>query len=267
MTENTISIENEAVCTPCETEEETVEQSGETALQNAVNSSAAADEGEAKGEAAEENTISDEEMLTLTVYGDTVTVSKSEAISAAQRGVAFDSMKQKLALAKGDARLKALDDLAQISGRNVSQLLGDMTKQALSDSLVEKYGGFENVPAEEFEEAMNRAYTTRKSLEQTADRWMLEDRRSQLEEFLQHNPGCTEIPPEVIARAKQGENLTLAYSRYETQQLKMQLNQAQQEINMLKSRKAAKEKSMPSAKSAVAEGSAKSMYGMMKSLW
>ena len=267
MIENTISIDNEAVCEPCETEKETVAQSGETVLETAETSSDAADEVEAKGEAAAEKTISDEEMLTLTVYGDTVTVPKSEAISAAQRGVAFDSMKQKLALAKGDARLKALDDLAQISGRNVSQLLGDMTRQALTEKLVKKYGQLDCVPSEEFEEAVQQAYITRKSLEQTADKWMLADRHSQLEEFLQHNPGCTEIPPEVIARAKQGENLTLAYSQYQIQQLKAHLSQTQQELDMLKSRKAAKEKSMPSAKSTVADSGAKSIYGMMKSLW
>ena len=64
-----------------------------------------------------------------------------------------------------------------------------------------------------------------------------------------------------------GENLTLAYSKYQTEQLKMQLEAVQQELEMAKSRKSAKEKSMPSAKSTVADGVTTSMYGMMKSLW
>lgn len=277
MLENTISIDSQDTLTQTAQQYETADAEKDNVLplgeeadwHSGEEASAAEDAMEQKGEAAsEENTtLEDEEMLTLTVYGDTVTVSKSEAISAAQRGVAFDTMKQKLALAKGDARIKALDDLAQISGKSVSQLLGDMTRQALTNQMTEKYGQLDMVPDEEFEAAMQQVFATRKSLEQTADKWTLTEKRSQLEEFLQYNPGCREIPPQVIARAKQGVNLTLAYSQYETQQLKAQLEQAQQELSVLKSGKAAKEKSMPSAKSTVADGNTKSMYGMMKSLW
>ena len=270
MLENTISINNEtALDSGGLQQENAVLCDEEDVLETAEATSAAEGDAEATREdGTEENTISDvEDMLTLTVYGDTVTVKKSEAIGAAQRGMAFDKMKEKLALAKGDMRLKALDDLAQISGKNVSQLIGEMTKQALTDSLVQKYGSYEDVPFDEIEEVMNRAYTTRKSLEQTADRWTLAEKQSQLEEFLQYNPGCTDIPPEVIERARMGENLALAYSQYENSQLKMQLEQMQQQLRVSESRKAAKEKSMPSAESTVADGTAKSMYGMMRSLW
>ena len=268
MLENTISINNETALDSGGLQQENELTAAEETAVEELAASAAEDAANVTGQAqTEEKTISDEEMLTLTVYGDTVTVKKSEAIGAAQRGMAFDKMKEKLALAKGDMRLKALDDLAQISGKNVSQLIGEMTKQALTDSLVQKYGSYEDVPFDEIEEVMNRAYTTRKSLEQTADRWMLAEKQSQLEEFLQYNPGCTDIPPEVIERARMGENLALAYSQYENSQLKMQLEQMQQQLRVSESRKAAKEKSMPSAESTVADGTAKSMYGMMRSLW
>ena len=268
MLENTISINNETALDSGGLQQENELTAAEETAVEELAASAAEDAANVTGQAqTEEKTISDEEMLTLTVYGDTVTVKKSEAIGAAQRGMAFDKMKEKLALAKGDMRLKALDDLAQISGKNVSQLLGEMTKQALTDSLVQKYGSYEDVPFDEIEEVMNRAYTTRKSLEQTADRWTLAEKQSQLEEFLQYNPGCTDIPPEVIERARMGENLALAYSQYENSQLKMQLEQMQQQLRVSESRKAAKEKSMPSAESTVADGTAKSMYGMMRSLW
>ena len=270
MLENTISIDNEAALENGGVQQENAVLCGEEDVwETAEAASAAEGDVEATGEyTTEENTISDvEDMLTLTVYGDTVTVKKSEAVSAAQRGIAFDRMKEKLAFAKSDARLKALDDLAQLSGKNISHILAEMTKQTLTDNLVQKYGGFENVPFEDMEEVMNKVYTTRKSLEETADRMVLTEKQSQLEEFLQHNPGCTDIPQEVVERAKKGENLTLAYSQYQIEQLKTQLETAQQELKVVKSRKTAKEKSMPSAKSTVADGVTASMYGMMKSLW
>lgn len=270
MLENTISIDNETALENGNVQQENAVLCGEEdVLKTAEAASAAEGDVEATGEKpTEENTISDvEDMLTLTVYGDTVTVKKSEAVSAAQRGIAFDRMKEKLAFAKGDARLKALDDLAQLSGKNISHILAEMTKQTLTDNLVQKYGDFENVPFEDMEEVMNKVYTTRKNLEETADRMVLAEKQSQLEEFLQHNPGCTDIPQEVIERARKGENLTLAYSQYQIEQLKTQLETAQQELNIYKSRKTAKEKSMPSAKSTVVDGVTTSMYGMMKSLW
>jgi len=270
MLENTISINSEETFDKAENAQESALQQEEISLHQTEDTTAAQQEvTEEKGQASsEENTISeDEEMLTLTVYGDTLTVPKSQAISVAQKGFAFENMKQKYALAKNDARLAALDSLAQISGKNVSQLLGDMTKKALTDKLTQKYGQPENVPLEELEDVIQQVYTTRKSIENAADNWTMVHMQSQLEEFLQHNPGCTEIPQEVIARTKKGENLALAYSQYQTAQLVQQLEQTQKELSVLKSGKAAKEKSMPSAKSTAADSSEKSVYSMMKSLW
>lgn len=262
MIENTISIDGREVAQPAE------EAVMETDLQKEDMFCEMENVSEKDDAAAEENTIDEaEEMLTLTVYGETVQVPKTEAVSAAQKGMAFDSMKQKLALAKGDARLKALDSLAQMNGKSISQLLCDMTSQSLTQQLCDRYGSMEDVPFEELERATQQVYTTRKSMEEAADQWTLTEKRSQLEEFLQHNPGCRDIPDEVIERARQGENLTLAYSQYQVQQLSQQLVQAQKELNVLKSAKNAKEKSMPSSRSTAADSSTKSIYGMMKSLW
>ena len=263
MIENTISInDNEVLETAVEEAEETELQKNEDMFSEKENVS------ENEEATPEENTIDEgEELLTLTVYGETVTVPRSEAVSAAQKGMAFESMKQKLAAAKGDARLRALDGLAQISGKSVSQLLSDMTSQSLTQQLCDKYGELEAVPFEELEKAMKQVYETRNSIEKDAGQWQMAEKRSQLEEFLQYNPGCRDIPEQVIEQARKGENLTLAYSRYQTQQLAQQLEQAQKELEVLKSAGRAKEKSMPSARSTAADSSTKSIYGMMRSLW
>lgn len=268
MLENTISIDSEEIFD--DSQENAVQETEENSLQKTEDVFAADEKtSEEKGQASsEENTISeDEEMLTLTVYGSEITVPKSEAIGAAQKGIAFDSIKQKYSLAKEDARLKALDGLAQISGKSVSQLIGDITGEMLTNQLVEKYGQIDSVPFDEFEEVMHKVYQTKKDIQLAADKMTMAEKQNQLEEFLQHNPGCTDIPPEVIAMAKKGENLSFAYSQYQVSQLMQQLEEAQRELSVFKSSRAAKEKSMPSAKSTVAGGSTKSMYGMMKSLW
>lgn len=263
MIENTISIDSTEIAEPAETAaEETSVHNSEGAFSEMENVS------EKAAETSAEATIDeDEEMLTLTVYGETVTVPKSEAVSAAQKGMAFDSMKQKLAAAKSDARIRALDNLAQMNGKSISQLLGDMTSQSLTQQLCDKYGNLENVPFEELEDAMHKVQDIRKNADEAAAQWVLTEKRSQLEEFLHHNPGCRDIPDEVIERAREGENLTLAYSQYQNRQLAQQLEQAQKELSVLKSGKQAKEKSMPSSKSTAADSGTKSIYGMMKSLW
>lgn len=268
MIENTISIDSaEALEAAAETAEETAVQQAEALTERETDTAAQQAEGEQQHGTEEETIPTDEEMLTLTVYGDTVTVPKSEAINAAQRGIAFDRIKEKYSAAKADARLKALDGLAQISGTSVSHLLGDMAGQMLAEKLAEKYGDINNAPSEEIEAVMQQVLKTRKSVQQAADRMAMADKHSQLEEFLQYNPGCTEIPPQVIERARKGENLSLCYSQHQTAQLTQQLEALQRELEQLKSSKAAKAKSMPSAKSTVADSRTNSIYGMMKSLW
>ena len=262
MIENTISIDSEAVDNAEIQQEETALQQTEQAL-----SPQGEDMPQEQHPSTEKTIEEDEEMLDLTVYGQEIKLPRSQAIGAAQKGMAFDSMKQKLALAKNDGRLKALDNLANLTGKSVSQLLGDMTSQTLTQKLNERYGAPEAVPAEAFEEMMHQIFETRRSIEQTADSWVLADKRSQLEEFLQHNPGCTDIPDEVIARAKQGENLTLAYTQHQNQRLLKQLAQLEKELERLKSGRAAREKSMPSSRSTATDSNKNSIYGMMRSLW
>ena len=260
MIENTISIDSQYGVEGCGQPEATELQKNEQGVSDKVEDMP---EGETN---PEENTI-EEEMFDLTVYGESVKLPKSQAVGAAQKGMAFESMKQKLALAKNDVRLKALDSLAQISGKSVSHLLGDMTSQALTKQLEDKYGELALVPQEELEQVIQKIHTARVSAEEAADRWKLEEKRNQLEEFLQHNPGCTDIPQQVIDRVKQGENLSFAYSQYSNQQLLQQIEQLQRELSVLKSGRAAKEKSMPAARSTATGHSTNSIYGMMRSLW
>ena len=267
MLENTISINSEEAL-ETEFEENAAEKAD---LQQTEDDEAEFEDADLSCEeehSSEENTkLEDEEMLTLNVYGDTVKVSRGEAISAAQRGLAFDRMKAKLNLAKNDTRLKALDQLSEMCGKSVPQMLGDMAGQALADSLVERYGSTDSVPFEEIEALMQQLHSTRAQFENAADVWTVNDKVNQLEEFLHYNPGCMDIPQEVIAQAKEGKNLSLAFSQYQVQQLEQQLEETQKELNILKSKNAAKAKSMPNASSVQASASAGSIYGLMKSLW
>lgn len=268
MIENTISIEcSEALAD--EVDNNTADTADMQKKQEGKAETEKAELTEEKGQQTSETETNeeDEDMLTLTVYGDTVKVSREEAISAAQRGLAFDRMKQKLNLAKNDGRLRALDKLSDLCGKSVPQMLGDMAGKVLVDGLIEKYGSAQAVPKHEAEALFGKLASTRAEFENAADVWTLNDKISQLEEFWQHNPNCREIPQQVIEATKRGENLSLAYSEYKAAQLAEQLEEAQREISILKSRKAAKEKSMPQAGGQMAEGTAYSMYGMMKSLW
>ena len=214
-----------------------------------------------------ENTHEAEEILTLNVYGETVSVPKQQAIRAAQMGMAFDAMKGKMAIAKNDARLAAIEEAAALCDKTVPQLIAEIQGRAISDNLCRQYGGIENVPNEEIHAMLRQIESCRENLEQAPKSWLFIDRHNQLQEFLHNNPGCVDIPPQVISRAQQGENLSLAYSRYQNEQLTEKLEQLEKELNILKSDKKAKEKSMPSQRSTGGAENSQSVYSMMKSMW
>lgn len=259
MIENTISINSETTENADKQEDVVLQNDGDICVQNITDE----DEG-----VLEEKTVSEnDDPFTLTVYGDTVKVSKSEAVSAAQKGIAFENMKQKYFMAKEDPRLKALNNLAQLNGKSISQMLGDMTKEAVIGGLEEKYGQLSDVPETELFEALGQIYNAEKDMNMAADKLLMAEKQSQLAEFLQNNPGCTDIPQQVIEMAREGKNLSLAYSQFQLEQLKSQLEQANNRLKVLESSTAAKAKSMPSAKSAAADSNVKSVYGMMKNLW
>jgi len=125
-----------------------------------------------------------EETVELTVYGEKVTVPLSQALAQAQKGIAFERMKEQLNQAKNDLRLKTLERLEQQTGKNAYQLLGDMQHQAISDSFIARYGSFDNVPFEELRQAVKSLEEIRMRLEENRMENSYSNWSSQLEEFM-----------------------------------------------------------------------------------
>ena len=276
MIENTISIDSTAV--------------DEGALDNAANETkvqnfsgeeqdmklcgndekTAAEDAVCKPENTENSTADQpEQTVELNLYGEKVQVPLSRAIAAAQKGMAFEHIKMQLADARNDYRLKALDALAKQSGKSTYQLVGDMQHQAVMADLLGRYGSWENVPLQEMGRAVSELEELRRNLAESEQREVRGRRTGQLMDFITANPGCTEIPDEVIAAAKNGEDISKAYSRFNGSRLEKELTEAKREIDILKSENAAAAKSTPSAKNAGASGKPKEneILKIMKSTW
>ena len=167
-----------------------------------------------------------ETTVELNLYGEKVQVPLSQAIAAAQKGMAFERVKMQLEDARNDCRLKALEDLAKHSGKSSYQLVGDMQHQAVMADLLERYGSWENMPVQEIGKAVAELEALRKNLAESENRTARSRWSGQFMEFVAANPGCTEIPDEVIAAAKNGDNISQAYSRFNGNRLEKELTEA-----------------------------------------
>lgn len=223
---------------------------------------------------AEEDTVADgenqpEETVELILYGEKVTLPVSQAKEAAQKGLAFDHIKNQLQETKNDARIKALEAIAATSGRTVAQLMCEMQQRAVTDSIIEKYGSIEAAPFEELSRGVNTIAAMEKSfgeVEKTAEKqhW-----KAQLREFHHNNPGVREIPQEVVEMAKKGEDLSLAYHRFTAVQLEQQLQETQRKLEALKAENKSAKSSTPSAANVGAANrkNEDEFYRMMRSTW
>ena len=210
-----------------------------------------------------------EMMLELNVYGNKMQVPVSRAVAAAQKGIAFEHIKAQLADAKNDVRLKTLETLAAQSGKTVSALVLDMHTDAVTNDLVARYGSIADVPYDEVAKAVMSIENCRAQLQQGDVLAQKNSWRTQLAEFVENNPGCTDIPPDVIEAAKQGENISRAYSRLYDSRLTEELNEAKREIDILKSQQKSEKTSTPSAAGTASAGKTKEneFLKIMKSTW
>lgn len=211
----------------------------------------------------------DNPNVTLNVYGREVTMPLNQAKTAAQKGLAFDHLKTQLAKAKNDVRIKALENISRLSGQSVQSLIEDMSQKAVLNQIVSRYGSVENAPFEAVSEAV-RCLEENKNTLADFDRVSKEEEyRYQLREFLSNNPGCKDIPNEVLDRVRQGENLSLAYSNFNVSQMAGQIADLKAEIEMLKGEKKAYETSTPTALNEGAQSDYDSgdFYTMMKNMW
>ncbi|MBQ5782676.1 MAG: hypothetical protein IIV99_04735 [Oscillospiraceae bacterium] len=281
MSENTISTESTAQ-TQMYTDADAVDNDGILSGEEMQGEEFFDDEF-----ASEENTLPDEELpqveyeqesqaenppqedtVELTVYGEKIRVPAEEARAAAQKGMAFDFVKQQLAVARNDSRLKVLDDIARIKGVTVSDLVSSMHSEAVTARLAQQYGSIDSAPWQAVSEAV-------KEIESCREGFAAQDRQAQqlrwkaeLREFLDSNPGCTEIPEEVLKMAGQGYRLSHAYSNYRAQLLSQQLDEAQQQIAVLKGEEKARKRGTPSARSSAGQGRETNKFlELMKSTW
>ena len=276
MIENTISIDSTDVA-----ENMGVTSYDETKVQNKTCVEDERDELSATENVMENEELSDtqttekynadqqEMTVELTVYGEKHKVPLSQAVIAAQKGMAFDHIKQQLADMKNDYRITALDQVAQMQGKNTYELLAELQHKAVADGLIGRYGSFDNVPTEELGKAVQTIAMAEKQLKESR---MVSDYyswKNQLADFVSENPGCGEIPEEVIDAARKGEKISDAYSRIHGNILEKELTEAKREISILKGENNAVKNSTPSAKSVGGDGTVREneYLKFMKSTW
>ncbi len=265
MIENTISINNSVDVSDDyvtdETQNSAIEENYQCDSDNQLQ----------ENETLEQSQTSDktEDIMTLNLYGESVDMPVSQAKIIAQKGLAFDHIKGQLAMAKNDARLKALEDIANINGQTTAQLVSDIHKQTLTNQLIQQYGSVENAPFEEINRVVKEFESSDRKWAENEQNMQKESFKSQFREFLSYNPGCTEIPYEVINAMKNGENLSVAYSRYNEYMLKNELENTKRELEVLKSEQKAKKTSTPSAMNVGAKNNNESQefYKMFRSTW
>lgn len=211
----------------------------------------------------------EEEKISLTVYGQEVTVTKEEAKAAAQKGVAFEQMKHQLGQSRNHIHLKALENIAKMTGSTVNEIISEMNCSALVQQLTKEYGSIDEAPHSAVAKAMHSMAAFEAAMEQAAELDIRAGWQDQLRDFLLDNPGQTTIPDSVIEQAKKCGSLALAYSDYKASLLSAELEQTKQQLEMLKSEKEGAKGAAPSAESISAGGEYRddSFYQMMKSTW
>ncbi len=209
-----------------------------------------------------------EETMELTVYGEKVKVTAKEAVAAAQKGLAFDRIKEQLAHSKNDARLRMLESIAEAKGTDTWTLMYEMQHKSVTDDIISRYGSIEAAPFEEVVKGVNTIALAQQNLadyRQTAEKYGWQE---QLAQFYENNPGVREIPQEVIAMAKKGHNLDTAYHIFTSGQVKKRLENKERELEMLKAENKSAKSSMPSAaNTAAADKKEDEFYKLMKSTW
>lgn len=276
MIENTISINStEALDSVSDnTESETkVQKNNQTVNDENTPCETVTDSGKegdsSMGTAENSGADQPEETVELTVYGEKRKVPLSQAVAVAQKGLAFEHLKAELADMKNDFRLKALEEIAKQSGKNTYQLVADLQHRAVTENLIERYGSLKDAPLEELGQAINTLMASRSQLKDGQNMSEYHRWKNQLREFAEANPGCVEIPEEVVQAAKKGENLSLAYSRIYGNRLTQEIKEAKRELDVLKSESKAVKNSTPSAKSVGGNENLKEneFLKLMKSTW
>jgi len=178
-----------------------------------------APEGEPEGEPQGEP----EPFIKIKYNKEEVALDREKAIELAQKGMNYDKIYEKLQQLENDPRLSFVEQQAQRYGMTAEQYLEAVREAEEQEQLNELIQ--QNIPEEIAKEIMeNRKFREQWEQERRA-REQEEQRQADYQAFLETFPDVKpeDIPQSVWEEVKQGKSLVDAYTRYENQLLRQQL--------------------------------------------
>lgn len=161
------------------------------------------------------------ETVTLKVYGQEVKVPKAQLNDLAQKGLAYDRLRQERdALANG-REMQLLQRYAAASGMEMGQYL-DYLERSL-DAAALKRETDAGMPEKQAREllSLRQKEAQRRAVESAA--MQQRQRTEPYLELVRAYPNLTTLPPEVVQRISAGERPLEAYRAYELQQAKAEI--------------------------------------------
>ena len=171
------------------------------------------------------------ETVTLKVYGQEVKVPKTQLNELAQKGLAYDRLRQERDALAGGREMQLLQRYAAASGMEMGQSL-DYLERSLDAAALKREtdAGMSEKQARELLE-LRQKEAQRRAAESAAA--AQRQRTEPYLELVRAYPNLTSLPPEVVQRISAGERPLEAYRAYE-------LAQAKAEIETLKAAQKAK---------------------------
>ena len=161
------------------------------------------------------------ETVTLKVYGQEVKVPKTQLNELAQKGLAYDRLRQERDALAGGREMQLLQRYAAASGMEMGQYL-DYLERSL-DAAALKRETDAGMPEKQARELLT---LRQKEAQRRAAESAAMQQRQKTEPYLElvrAYPNLTSLPPEVVQRIGAGERPLEAYRAYELQQAKAEI--------------------------------------------
>lgn len=161
------------------------------------------------------------ETVTLKVYGQEVKVPKTQLNELAQKGLAYDRLRQERDALENGREMQLLQRYAAASGMEMGQYL-DYLERSL-DAAALKRETDAGMPEKQARELLT---LRQKEAQRRAAESAAAAQRQKTEPYLElvrAYPNLTSLPPEVVQRIGAGERPLEAYRAYELQQAKAEI--------------------------------------------
>lgn len=161
------------------------------------------------------------ETVTLKVYGQEVKVPKTQLNELAQKGLAYDRLRQERDALENGREMQLLQRYAAASGMEMGQYL-DYLERSL-DAAALKRETDAGMPEKQARELLT---LRQKEAQRRAAESAAAAQRQRTEPYLElvrAYPNLTSLPPEVVQRIGAGERPLEAYRAYELQQAKTEI--------------------------------------------